>query len=71
MISKVERFQVNKKYRVKKDFTIDTDPIKYEAKKGELLVYLGKSLYARFEGADRRLILLSTKEAFRWLEEAE
>jgi len=71
MINKVERFQEGKKYRVKKDFTIDAGSIKYEAKKGELLIFTGKSLYAHFEGADRRLILLSTKEAFCWLEEAE
>jgi len=66
----MNKFVTGQKYRVKKDFYVDCDIIKYYAKKGEILLFEGPSLYAHFRGYNPdRLVLMSRKEAFEFLEE--
>lgn len=66
----MKKFVTGQKYRVKKDFYIDCGPLKYFAKKNELLAFEGISLYAHFRGFNpNRLVLMSKKEAFEFLEE--
>ena len=62
----------NKIYVFKKDFDTknDINPLRYYAKKGEEVIFEGKSLYAHFRTIkDSRLILLSNKKAFKLLKE--
>ena len=59
-------------YRVKESFHINCGPLKYYALKNEILIFKGKSLgYAHLYGKNPfRLVLLTRKEAFQYLEEA-
>lgn len=66
----MNKLVVGKKYKVRKDFYINCGPLKYFAKKDELLLFEGKSLYAHFRGYNpNRLVLMNKKEAFEYLEE--
>ena len=68
----MNKLVAGQKYRVKNDFYINCEPLKYFAKKGELLLFEGKSLYAHFRGYNpNRLVLMTKKEAFEYLEEIE
>lgn len=66
----MKKFVTGQKYRVKKDFYLECGPVKYFARKGEILLFEGPSLYAHFRGYNpNRLVLMSRKEAFEFLEE--
>lgn len=69
---KLEKLRFNHKYRLKKDFSYDAPPLHYYAKKGEIVIYEGRGTYgAHLLGVNPcRLILMSPKEAFEYLEEA-
>jgi dihydrofolate reductase len=69
-MNKVERFKPGQKYRVVKDYYGEALPLIYKAKKGEILIFEGKSLYAHFINVKGELILMSYKEAFKFLENA-
>ncbi len=69
----MERVKVGNKYRFKKDWSKNYDPIFYSAKRGDIVTFTGKSLG---NGGFRNLtngavIWLSHKEIFRLLEEVE
>lgn len=68
----MNRLVTGQKYRVKKDFYVEALPLKYFATKGEILLFRGKSLgYAHLWGKNPgRLVLMTKKEAFEYLEEA-
>lgn len=68
---KLKKLTFGQKYIFKKDFRVEAPPLSWYAKKGEIVTYGGKSLgYAHIQGSDGRLILMSRKEAFGFLEEA-
>ena len=67
----MDKFIPEHKYRLKKDFYVGAPPLEYFAKKGEIIIFEGKSLYAHFKSLDGRLILMSNKEAFKYLEEVK
>ena len=60
------------RYRFKREFYVGAPPLSWHAKRGEIATYEGKSLgWAHLRGSDGRLILMSKKEAFSFLEEVE
>ena len=67
----MNKIEAGQKYRVTKDFSYDVFPLKYFAKKNEILIFTGKNLgYARFYGENPvRLVTMIKKEAFEFLEE--
>lgn len=67
----MKKFEPEKYYKFKKDFSRRADPLEYHGEKGEIVEFKGKSLdYGHFYStADQRLILMTTKEAFQYLEE--
>ena len=57
------------KYRVVKDFYYEALPLKWFAKKGEILIADWPSLgYAHLKAQNQRLVLMSLKEAIEFLE---
>jgi len=71
-MKELKKLSSNKRYRFKKKFYVEALPLIYSAEKGEIAVFDGKSLgYAHMRGSDGRLILMSKKEAFSFLEEVE
>lgn len=60
------------RYRFKRDFYVGAPPLSWHAKRREIAIFEGKSLgYAHLRGSGGRLILMSKKEAFSFLEEVE
>jgi len=67
---KLERISAGKKYRFKKKFYVEAPPLSWYAEKGEIALCESPSLgNAHLRGSDGRLILMSRKEAFDYLEE--
>lgn len=69
-----DRLTANKKYRFLKDYYREVPPLKFEAKKGEVAIYEGKSLgfaHLKIIGETPRRIILDGKEAFKYLEEVD
>ncbi len=69
----MKKFVGGHNYRVKKSFSIKCGPLHYFAIQGEVLLFKGKSSgYAHFYGKNpSRLVLLTGKETFKYLEEIE
>ncbi len=69
----LNKLSPNKRYRFKKNFYVEAGPLRYHAEKGEISTLEGPSIgYAHMHSSsDRRLILMSKKEAFSFLEEVE
>ena len=68
----MEKIVDGREYRFKKDWSRDCAPFFYSAKKGDIVVFTGRSLCAHFRKlSDGKTILMSKKEAFKLLEEVE
>lgn len=66
----MEKVIVGNKYRFKKDWSVNFDPIFYSAKKGDIVVFIEGSLCGHFKKvSDGSLILMSKKEMLELLEE--
>jgi len=67
----MDKVTVGKRYRFKKDWSKNYDPIFYSAKKGDIVVFTGKSLgNGQFKNlTNGTSIWMSHKEIFKLLEE--
>jgi hypothetical protein len=70
-LKKLKKLVPNRVYRFKKKFYAEAPPLHWYAEKGETAVFEGKSLGYAHMRADKRLILMSKKEVFQFLEEIE
>ena len=66
----MEKVVTGKKYRFKRDWNKNYDPIFYSAKKGDIVIFLGKSLgNGQFRNlTSETIIWMSHKEIFKLLE---
>jgi len=70
----IERFKAGQRYRFIKDWEESDWPLRWYAKKGDIVVFNCRSFgnSARFYAEeDKRLILISAREAFKIIEEVE
>ena len=67
----MEKVVTGKKYRFKKEWNKNYNPIFYSAKKGDIIIFLGKSLgNGQFRNLTNKTTMwMSRKEIFKFLEE--
>ena len=58
----MDKFIENNKYRFIKGFYHEALPLIYEARKGEIVTYVGRSIYAHFKKINKDIILMTKKK---------